>query len=308
MSQPHAWPLRAVLAIAALSVLYTSAALAQPTAQLDREAIARAAGTNAVVTDDGVVRISWARDQVSVRVSGMRLPPPAGLGSWAAFQAHEGGALVMGDTVVFEDEITPAMDAALAHGLEVTALHNHFVFDRPPVYFMHIGGSGDAAELAAGVKAVWEAIRSVRTEHPSPREAFPGPTVESSGDIDAQQLAEILGVPASAQDPVAKFTLPRTGRMHGTEVGGSMGLATWAAFSGDMQQASVDGDFIMTAEEVQPTLRALRDADIHVVALHNHMIGEKPAFYFLHYWGQGRASELAQGLRATLDAQAGVPD
>lgn len=200
----------------------------------------------------------------------------------------------MGDTVVFEDEITAAMDAAFAAGLEVTGLHNHFIFDDPPVYFMHVGGTGPAHDLATGVKAVWDAIRTVRAETPTPRRRFPGSTPTVAGEFDVASLRRYFEVDPELNGGVVKFTLPRTGRMHGVEVGGSMGLTTWAAFSGSTAMATVAGDFIMTAEEVQPVLRSLRAGDIHVVALHNHMIGETPAFYFVHYWGKGPAEDLAQ--------------
>src|SRR4051794_9789408 len=137
--------------------------------RLDPEAIAAAAATKATTTDDGVVRIAWARTDVPVKVDGMALKPFAGLGSWAAFTRAPHGAMAMGDTVVFEDEVSPAMDAAFANGLEVTGLHNHFLFDEPKVFFMHIGGTGDPEKLASGVKAVWDAIRSVRRENPAPQ-------------------------------------------------------------------------------------------------------------------------------------------
>jgi hypothetical protein len=213
--------------------------------------------------------------------------------------------MVMGDTVVFQDEVTPAMDAAFSHGLEVTALHNHFFFDEPKVYFMHIGGQGDAEKLAAGVKAVWDAIKHVRQERPQPAQRFPGEAV-SQGKVTALPLEKILGHKAEAQDGMVKMTIGREGTMHGVKVAGSMGLTTWAAFSGSDERAAVDGDFIMTAAEVQPVLRSLRKAGIHIVALHNHMAGEQPAYYFTHFWGKGPAEQLARGLRSALDAQAEV--
>ena len=134
--------------------------------RLDADKIAEAAGTKATVMKDGVVRIGWARTDVKVTVDGMHLKPFAGLGSWAAFTPARHGAMVMGDTVVFQDEVTPAMDAAFAHGLEVTALHNHFFYDEPKVYFMHVGGAGEPEKLARGVKAVWDAIKKVRADRP----------------------------------------------------------------------------------------------------------------------------------------------
>lgn len=272
-------------------------------AQLDESKIAQAAGAKTTKAPDGVIRIGWPRTDVPVIIDGMPYKPFGGLGSWAAFAPAKHGAMLMGDTVVFQDEVTPAIDAAFAHGLEITALHNHFFYDEPKVYFMHIGGEGDPAKLAAGVKAVWNAIKKVRAESPKPCARFPG-KVPTAGKIDAAPLAKILGHKSESQDGVVKFTIGREGMMHGVKVTGSMGLTTWAAFSGDDGLAAVAGDFIMTAAEVQPVLRALRKADIHIVALHNHMVGEQPAFYFTHFWAKGPADELARGLKAGLDAQA----
>jgi Domain of Unknown Function (DUF1259) len=273
--------------------------------QLDAGKIATAAGTKATTAPDGVVRLSWARDDVPVRVDGMPLKPFAGLGSWAAFTPAAHGAMVMGDTVVFEDEVSPAMDAAFAAGLEVTALHNHFFFDEPKVYFMHLGGQGEPEKLAAAVKGVWDAIKKVRADHPKPATRFAG-EVPREGQLDAAAIAKVLGHKGETQQGVVKVTITREGTMHGVKVGGSMGLTTWAAFSGSDDLAAVDGDFIMTANEVQPVLRALRKAGIHVVALHNHMVGEQPAFFFTHFWGKGSAQELARGIKSALDAQQGV--
>jgi Domain of Unknown Function (DUF1259) len=269
---------------------------------LDAERIGAAAGTKATTMPDGVVRIGWARNDVAVSVDGMPLQPFAGLGSWAAFKATQDGAIVMGDTVVFEDEVTPAMDAAFVHGLEVTALHNHFAFDEPRVFFMHVGGAGKPEELAAAIKAVWGAIKAVRAEHNLPQAGFAG-AVPTPGDLDSAAIGKILGLEPHVQDGVVKVSVELRGRMHGVDVGGTMGLSTWAAFSGSDELAAVDGDFIMTAAEVQPVLHALRAADIHVVALHNHMIGEQPACFFTHYWGKGPAQALARGVAAALAAQ-----
>jgi hypothetical protein len=270
--------------------------------KLDADRIAAASGAKATTTDEGVVRIAWARTDVPVEVDGVPLKPFAGLGSWAAFTRAPHGAMVMGDTVVFQDEVTPAMDAAFAAGLEVTGLHNHFFYDEPKVYFMHIGGRGEPEKLAAGVKAIWDAIKTHRAGHRSPKGGFDGdPPV--SGPLDAAAVEAILGHKGQAQDGVLKVTIGREGTMHGVRVGGSMGLTTWAAFTGGDARAVIDGDFIMTAAEVQPVLRALRRAGIHIVALHNHMVGEQPAYYFTHFWGKAPARDLAQGLRAALEAQ-----
>ena len=271
-------------------------------AKLDEGKIGTAAGSKATTTPDGVVRLGWARTEVAVTVDGMAFKPAAGLGSWAAFTPTKHGAMVMGDTVVFQDEVTPAMDAAFAGGLEVSGLHNHFFFDEPKVFFMHIGGNGDPEKLAAGVKSMWDAIKKVRADQPQPATRFAG-KVPQAGTITADPLNKILGNKGDTQSGVVKYTIGREGMMHGVKVGGSMGLTTWAAFTGTDDLAAVDGDFIMTAEEVQPVLKALRKANIHIVALHNHMIGEQPAYYFTHFWAKGSTQELARGLKSALEAQ-----
>ena len=271
-------------------------------AALDVAAIEEASRTKATVSADGVVRIGWARTDVAVTIDGMPFKPAAGLGSWAAFTATSQGAMVMGDTVVFQDEVDAAMDAAIKGGLAITALHNHFFYDVPPVYFMHIGGRGDPRRLAAAIRGVWEAIRKVRADRAEPAARFPGP-LPTLGKIDAHAIEKILRLEATVRDGVVKVSVARKGSMHGTAFGGSMGLTSWAAFSGTDELAAVDGDFIMTAAEVQPVLRAMRQADIHVVALHNHMIGEEPAFYFTHYWGTGPAAKLAKAFKSVLAAQ-----
>ena len=273
--------------------------------RLDPMAIESASGAKATTSTDGVIRIAWARNDVKVIVDGSPLKPFAGLGSWAAFTKAPRGAMLMGDTVVFQDEVTPAIDAAFAHGLEVTGLHNHFFYDEPKVYFMHIGGMGEPEKLAAGVKAVWDSIKQVRAEQPHPDTAFGGEGPQADS-VPPALVETIVGHKPQVQDGVVKVTIGRAGMMHGVKVGGSMGLTTWAAFSGGEEHAIVDGDFIMSAAEVQTVLRALRKANIHIVALHNHMVGEQPAYYFTHFWGRGKASDLARGLKSVLDAQAAV--
>src|SRR5438105_8750709 len=164
---------------------------AAPESKLDSDKIGQAAGTKTTTTKDGVVRIGWPRTDVKVEVDGMPLKPFAGLGSWAAFTKAGHGAMVMGDTVVFEDEVTPALDAAFAGGLEVTGLHNHFFHDEPKVYFMHVGGTGDPEKLAAGVKAVWDAIKQVRASASQPAARFAGP-VPRAGTIPPTAVEVVL--------------------------------------------------------------------------------------------------------------------
>ncbi|MBI3468076.1 MAG: DUF1259 domain-containing protein [Planctomycetes bacterium] len=270
--------------------------------ELAADEVGEIMGVKATTTPDGVVRVGWPRKDVAVLVDGLPMRPFMGLGTWAAFQKTEHGAMVMGDTVVFEDEVNPAMDAAFAAGLEVTALHNHFFFDEPKVYFMHIGGQGSPDELARGVKAVWDAVKRVREANSQPAKRFSG-SVPQHGKLNTDELATIIGAKGVLEDEVFKITIGREAQMHGMKFGGSMGLTTWAAFAGTDELTVVDGDFAMTAAEVQPVLKALRKAKIKVVALHNHMIGEAPAYYFVHFWGKGRAADLARGLHGALEAQ-----
>lgn len=289
----------------ALLAVFAIGAFTETAAALNAKAIAKAANTQTTVAGD-VVRIDWSRNDVAVKVDGMQFPPAAGLGSWAAFKPIGKGedAMVMGDTVVFQDEVDAAMDAAFARGLSVTALHNHFFYDEPKVYFMHIGGHGSAAQLAAGVKAVWDAIRHVRATNAEPAKQFAGAVPEPNGSIDAKRIESITGLKAVTNPGgVVKISTGRTASMYGTEIGGSLGLTSWAAFSGSDELAVMDGDFIMTADEVQPVLKALRGSGLHIVALHNHMIGEQPAYYFTHFLGKGPATKLANGFKAALAVQ-----
>jgi len=175
-------------------------------------------------------------------------------------------------------------------------------FDEPKVYFMHIGGQANAEKLATGVKRVWDAIKEVRAKQPEPAKRIPR-DVSLVGKIDASVIEKILKMKSESQDGVVKVTIGREGVMHGVKLSGSIGLTTWAAFSGSDRFAAIDGDFIMAVEEVQPVLRALRKAGIHIVALHNHMVGEQPAFYFTHFWGKGSVEDLARGLQSVLEAQ-----
>jgi len=262
-------------------------------------------GVSAKQKENGVVKIAWLRDEVPVKVDGTDFPPAAGLGSWASFKPDgKGRAIVMGDTVVFPDEVDAAIDAALEHGLRVTALHNHFFYDRPKVFFMHIGGHGETKKLARGVKTVWDAIKQVRSEDPQPATGFPGKTPVPEGELDAKRIEQITGL-AAAEKPggVLKVTAGDEARAHGIKVSAPMGLTTWAAFTGSNELASIDGDFLMTEGQVQPVMHALRKHGIHIVALHNHMIGEQPPLYFLHFWAKGSAEKLAQGFRAALEAK-----
>ena len=232
------------------------------------------------------------------------MPPFMGLTSYAAFTPTKGNQLMlMGDTVLLQDEVNPAMDAAFASGLEVTALHNHFFFDQPKVYFMHIGGTGDARKLATGVKNVWDKIKEVRAANKEAAERFAGDPIPAQSGISAAPLQKILGTQGQANDGMFKAVWGLNARMHGVRFGNEMGLNTWAAFAGSDDNAVVDGDFAMHENELQPVLRAMRKEGINVVAIHSHMSSEQPRILFMHYWGRGKAADLAQSLHNVLAAQ-----
>lgn len=294
--------LAAAAAYLSTAVAAEAAGGASATPLLSAELVGKVMGVKAAVTSEGAVKVNWTRDDVPVEVDGARLPPAAGLGSWAAFKAHRHRVVVMGDTVVFQDEADAAMDAAFANGLEVTALHNHFFYDEPRVLFMHIGGHGDAETLARGVRAVWDAIKRVRAAAPVPAKGF-GP-VRKAGAIDAKTVESATGFKAETPAPgVLKISAGRDTFMHGVRIGETMGVNTWAAFAGSDEAATMDGDFVMSVLEVQPVLKALRAHGLHIVALHNHMIGERPIVFFTHFWGTGSVRDLAAAFKAALDAQ-----
>jgi hypothetical protein len=236
------------------------------------------------------------------------MPPFMGLTSWAAFVPGEKPgveAMVMGDLVLFEDEVNPAMSAALDAGLEVTALHNHFFFDKPRVFFMHIGGEGSTEQLAKGVRAALDAGHAVRAKAPQPASMFGAPPPAGPSKIDGAKLDAVFGVKGQAKDGMYKATLGRKTQAEcGCTIGKVMGVNTWAAFGGTDENAVVDGDFAVVESELQPVLRALRAGGINVVAIHSHMTNENPRILFLHYWGRGKAVELAATVKRALDLTA----
>ena len=288
--------------------IFSTARGAEERGELDTAAIDRAAGAKGQMNaEEGVYKVTFPREDVPVTVDGVRMPPFMGLTSWAAFQPgmKAGAAMVMGDMVLFQDEVNPAMSAALDAGLSVTALHNHFFYDEPKAYFMHIGGEGEAERLAEGVRKVQDAVKRVRAAAPRPAQGFGGgKALPAKSSVSAAPLAETIGAKPAEKDGMVKFTIGRTTKMPcGCAVGKEMGVNTWAAFYGSDEHAFVDGDFATFEGELQPVLKALRANDINVVAIHNHMEGENPRVIFLHYWGVGPADKLAQGVRAALDAQ-----
>lgn len=251
--------------------------------------------------EEGVFKVSVPRSDLDVRAAGVRMTPPMGLTSWASFKRVGAHAAVMGDMVLLEDQVNSVMSAALDNGLEVTALHNHFLWDTPRVMFMHIGGMGDEQRLAAAVGAVFAKIKETsggKGETPS-ADLDPAKTT-----LDPSKIEAVLRAKGDLSAGVYKVTIGRTTRMHGEVMGSTMGVNTWAAFVGSDDQAMVDGDFAMLETELQPVLKALRGAGIDIVAIHQHMTGESPRIMFLHYWGVGSTASLAKGVRAALDQTA----
>src|SRR5882724_10002947 len=268
---------------------------------LDTATIERLTGVKGELSEkEGVFKVSVPRTDLDINVAGVKMTPPLGLTSWASFQKAGEQSVVMGDMVLLEDQVNQVMSVALEIGLEVTALHNHFFWDAPKVMFMHIGGMGDEAPLAGAVGKVFTTIKDTSGgKGEVPRvELSPAQT-----SLDPKAIEDILGMKGQLANGVYKVTIGRTTKMHGHEVGNTMGVNTWAAFAGSDEKAIVDGDFIMFEREVQPVLKALRGAGIQIVAIHQHMIEESPRTVFLHYWGVGPTRELAKGLKAALDTQ-----
>jgi len=251
-------------------------------------------------TQEGVFKVSVPRSDLAVTVAGVKMTPPLGLTSWAAFQPMGTQTMVMGDLVLLEDQVNPVMSVALTNGIEVTALHNHFFWDSPKVMFMHIGGMGSTEALAAAVGKVFATIKETSGGKGSVPHAELEPAKTS---LDPKAIEEILGVKGQMANGVYKVTIGRTTKMHDHEVGNMMGVNTWAAFVGSDDMAAVDGDFAMLESELQPVLKALRGAGINIVAIHHHMAMESPRVLFLHYWGVGPTRALATGLHAALATQ-----
>ena len=290
------FPLRGI--VSALLVLAVNA-LAAP---LDTAQIETATGLKGTLNEaEGVFKVTAPRSDVKIIVDGAQLPPFMGLTSWAAFtEGKKAPAMVMGDLVLLQDEVNPVMSAALAAGLEVTALHNHFFYDEPKVNFMHIGGEGEAAKLAAGVKTALDAVKAVRAAQPEPAKTF-GKPLAAASSIAAAPLEAALGGKAQTKDGMAKFVFGRSATMPcGCTVGKEMGVNTWAAFAGTDDDALVDGDFCVQPGELQGVLKSLRKSGVNIVAIHHHMAMEEPRYIFLHYWGRGPAVTLAQSLKAAL--------
>lgn len=269
------------------------------TAAVDAQKIDDLTGLKGKLTGS-VFKVSAPRTDVKVTVNAVPLDPFLGLTSWAAFtETKPGATMVMGDIVLFEDEVNPIMSAALKAGLSVTALHNHFFFDHPRVFFLHIGGDGEVEKLAKGVRAILDQTKEIRTRRAEPADTFGDARMPDHSAITAAPIEPILGK-GEAKNGMLKFVWGRESSMHGAQAGKEMGVNTWAAFFGTDENAGVDGDFAMTEDELQPVLRSMRAANINIVAIHQHMTHEQPRILFLHYWGRGKATDLANALKSAL--------
>lgn len=246
----------------------------------------------------GVLKINVPRNDLKMTIQGVATPTPLGFGGWVSLtKASDGMDVMMGDLVLLQDEVNPVMSALLDHAIEVTALHNHFLWDEPRVYYMHVHGMGKASDLAQSVKPALDLIGHVT--------APAIVTFSSKGaPLDTARLAKIVGHEGEQTGEVYKITIGREDlsmKEHGATINARMGLNTWAAFTGTQEDAVVAGDVAMLESEVTPVLKALRKSGLDVVAIHHHMVGEQPMVIFLHYWGRGSAEKLAAGFKAGLD-------
>ena len=245
-----------------------------------------------------VLKVNIPRNDVSVTVKGVKTPTPFGFGGWIAMTKGTGGMeVMMGDLVLLQEEVSPVMSALLDNGLDVTALHNHFFWDDPRMYFMHVHGHGSAADLARRVKPALDLIGKKGT--PSPV----APASASAAKIDGAKIAQIVGTAGEQNGDVYKITIGRDDLKiteMGAVINARMGLNTWAAFTGTNENAAIAGDVAMLAKEVTPVLKVLRQNGFDVVAIHHHMTDTQPAIFFLHYWSTGPAEKLAAGFKAAL--------
>jgi hypothetical protein len=246
----------------------------------------------------GVLKVNVPRNDLKITIQGFPTPTPFGFGGWIALtKGADGSDVMMGDLVLLQEEVNPVMSALLDSGIDVTALHNHFFWDDPHVFYMHVHGHGKAADLARRVKPGLDLIG-----HINPPAAVPA----SSGStaLDTPKLAKIVGHEGEQSGGVYKITVGRDDlgmKEHGATINARMGLNTWAAFVGTQEDAAIAGDVAMLESEVTPVLRALRRNGLDVVAIHHHMTEDRPVVIFLHYWGRGPAEKLATAFKTALD-------
>jgi hypothetical protein len=269
--------------------------------EVDWQKVDEALGRKPAVSGD-VHRYGFPRTDLKVTLDGVTIKPALALGGWVAFKPMHGEAMVMGDLVLLESEINPVMLKLIEGGLDITAVHNHLLRASPATFYMHVGGHGDPARMAAVIR---DALAVSKTPLAPPAVAAPAPAI----DLDTAQLDQLIGVKGQANGGVYQFGVPRRDPV--TEAGmqiapvGPMGVATAINFqpTGD-GKAAITGDFVLAGDEVNPVIRALRANGIDVTAVHSHMLDEQPRLFFLHFWANDDALKLARGLRAALDKTA----
>src|SRR5579884_544579 len=274
------------------SVLVTAAWAAAQTIPADYDGVLKMLGKQGDFKAN-VLKVNIPRNDLKVTIDGASTPTPFGFGGWIAMTKGDGGNdVMMGDLVLLEDEVNPVMSALLDNGLEVTALHNHFFFESPRIFYMHVHGHGKAADLARRVKPAIDLIGRSSPQHRT--SVTGGAGTVSGGQMDTARIAQLAGHDGEQNGQVYKITIGRDDlavKEMGAVINARMGLNTWAAFYGTDANAEIAGDVAMLAQEVTPVLKALRSSGINVVAIHNHMTGQ-PTIYFLHYWGTGPAEKL----------------
>jgi hypothetical protein len=247
-----------------------------------------------------VLKVNIPRNDLSVMVAKVRTPTPFGFGGWVAMTKGTAGMdVLMGDLVLTQEEVNPVMSALLDNGLEVTALHNHFFWDEPRIFYMHVHGHGNTADLARKLKPALDLIGKGPTRPANPTT----PSAPAPPKLDTAKIAQIVGTEGEQTGDVYKITIGRDDLKlteMGAPINARMGLNTWAAFVATNDGAAIAGDVAMLANEVTPVLKALRKNGLDVVAIHHHMTQTQPTVFFLHYWGTGPADKLASGFKAAL--------
>jgi hypothetical protein len=268
---------------------------------IDWQKVDETLGRKPAVSED-VHRYGFPRTDLSVTLDGVTIKPGLALGGWVAFKPADGGVMVMGDLVLLDSEISPVMAKMIANGLEITAVHNHLLRANPETFYMHIAGHGDPMKIATAIR---DGLAESKTPLTVTASTAPPPAV----DLDTAQLDQILGVKGKDNGGVYQFGVPRRdpikqGGMALAPVG-PLGVATGIGFQPTGGgKAAITGDFVLTGDEVNPVILALRTHGIEVTALHSHMLDEEPRLFFMHFWANDDAVKLAKGLRAALDKTA----